>query len=453
MSSHKNKRQKTSKMEEIFEAYYNAHVSIQELAQRSNKSARTIYRYIGLVKKGKLDSDIPNKSRSGRPRVFDDRIFIRIQELKTEIPERSAISIQKLLQKEFESRVPSLSSIRSFLHERGLLSSTHLSNQGYIVFEREQPNDLWQIDIAGVQVYGDLNNCYLIALLDDCSRFILAAQYYPDQQVKWVVDILRQAIERHGRPNQILADNGLQFKAMMREHESTYETILNHLGIEPIYAKAHHPQTKGKLERWFGTVLQQFYPDALARIKSATSMSLAELNSLFMEWVEWYNTQKPHRSLPGNRTPIDVFINKNPRVHRPLETPVNWARYLSDISQRKVRKTNSIQYNQETFSIPPGYAGKIVDIVDFSGKLQVFYNDTFVIEHQISKTPSIEEIISTSKRIVSQSGSIKYNNQYFYLGYKLKGKTAFLKVNEEEELILVYIDNVLVKTFPLENKS
>lgn len=67
---------------------------------------------------------------------------------------------------------------------------------------------MWQIDIAGVQTIGHLQKLYLIAILDDCSRFIVAAKYFKIQKGVNVVQVVRDAIIAHGRPNQILADNG-----------------------------------------------------------------------------------------------------------------------------------------------------------------------------------------------------------------------------------------------------
>jgi transposase InsO family protein len=449
MSSRMKREEKNETKKAAFEAYYNGNLPAEEIARRAGTSPRTIYRYLRAVKAGLDPAVVPKKTRPGRPRLYQAPIFARALELKTEIPQRSAIIVRKILLKEFRPPVPAISTLRAFLHDHNPTSAGKAMHKGYVVFERAQPNDLWQVDIAGVQYYGPVGGVYLIALLDDCSRFIVAAQFYPDQQVKWVIDVIRQAVEKYGRPNQVLADNGAQFKGMVRGQESTYELVLKDLGIEPIYARAHHPQTKGKLERWFGTVLRQFYPEALAHVNAHGGTNLTQLNQLLAEWVEWYNTQKSHRSLPGRTTPAGVFCEKQPRVYRPLEAPVNWGRYLGHRTRRKVRKTNLVQYCQHTYPIPAGHAGKLVDLCEYGGHLRVFSENTLLVEHVLQDALPLEEILQTHTRVVSQSGTFKFRKNTLYVGQKLAGKTVSVKVDEEEGRALVYIDQILVKTFDL----
>jgi len=81
-----------------------------------------------------------------------------------------------------------------------------------VKFERANPNDLWQIDLARFQTVGYLGKLYLIALLDDHSRYIIAAEYFKSQKGTNVIKVIRDAIIAYGRPNQILADNGTQFR-------------------------------------------------------------------------------------------------------------------------------------------------------------------------------------------------------------------------------------------------
>jgi putative transposase len=111
---------------------------------------------------------------------------------------------------------------------------------------------------AGVQTIGHLGKLYLIALIDDCSRFVVSARYFPHQKGKNVIYIIKEAFTNFGRPNQILADNGTQFRTLMTGFETKYIHLLKTLGVEPIFARPHHPQTKGKIERWFGVVVQMW---------------------------------------------------------------------------------------------------------------------------------------------------------------------------------------------------
>ena len=139
-----------------------------------------------------------------------------------------------------------------YIRDKGLTYKNKDPKRGYVKFERKQPNDLWQIDIAGVQTAGHLENLYLIALLDDSSRFIVAAEYFKNQKGTNIIKIIRDGVMAYGRLNQILADNGTQFKNIVGELGTKYTKHSENLDIKPIFSKPRHPETKRKLERWFG---------------------------------------------------------------------------------------------------------------------------------------------------------------------------------------------------------
>ena len=71
-----------------------------------------------------------------------------------------------------------------------------------------------------------MEKLYLIALLDDNSRFIVAAEYFKDQRGLNVLKIIRNAVMAYGRPNQILADNGTQFRNLIGELGTKYTKSL-----------------------------------------------------------------------------------------------------------------------------------------------------------------------------------------------------------------------------------
>lgn len=306
--------------EEARELHHNKGLSIEELASRYRRSNRTIYRWLKKNYQEKSLDQQNTKKKYKRSRKYAPEIFNRIGDLKKEVPQRSVPIVWKLLKEEFPNDTPSLSTIRKYIRDNGLTYKNKDPTRGYVKFERIQPNDLWQIDIAGVQTVGHLEKLYLIALIDDYSRFIVAAEYFKDQKGITIIKIIRDAVLAYGRPNQILADNGTQFRNLIGELGTKYSKLLENLDIKPIFAKPRHPETKGKLERWFGTVKQMFLVEARYNVKNNPTITLREFNQMFKEWVEWYNTEKLHRSLPGNNPPIKRFLDAEDRVFRPLNS-------------------------------------------------------------------------------------------------------------------------------------
>lgn len=431
--------------EEARELHHNKGLSIEELASRYGKSKRTIFRWVKTNYQERLLDQQHIKKKCKRSRKYDPEIFNRIRDLKKELPQRSAPIVWKLLKKEFPNDTPSISTIRKYIRDNGLTYKHKDSPQGYVKFERKRPNDLWQIDIAGVQTVGHLEKLYLIALIDDHSRFIVAAEYFKDQKGINIIKIIRDAVLAYGRPNQILADNGTQFRNLMGELGTKYTKLLENLDIKPIFAKPRHPETKGKLERWFGTVKQMFLGEARYRVKNNPHIKLQEFNQMFKEWIEWYNTEKPHRSLPGNNPPVKRFLDSKNRVFKPLKVKVNWNRWLYETEWRKVNKYNEIHYKSQKFHIPPGYSGTKIEVIEYEDKIEIYYRERLIITHPYN----VPLLLKRKKRKITTNGNIMYKGKAYSIDYKLAGKTVEVQEINGEKNLLVYLNNVLLKTLDL----
>ncbi|MFX0097965.1 MAG: DDE-type integrase/transposase/recombinase [Candidatus Hodarchaeota archaeon] len=281
------KKKKDTLKRDAFTLYHNKRVSMKELARRFDRSARTIRRWIQDVKQEGMVLEPRQVTRRTRARAYVDAVFDRIIELKLENPLRSAVIVHKMLTSELGEDCPSLSLVRKHLAGKGLSERKGNKRTGYVKFTRPRPNDLWQIDIAGVRTIGHLGKVYLHAILDDHSRFVVAARYHVDQRGINVLRLLRDAFEEYGLPRQILADNGSQFRNVLGELGTKYSNFLEMIDVEPIFASPRHPQTKGKLERWFGTVVQGFLAEARFRVEKETRMTIAGFNKLLGEWISW----------------------------------------------------------------------------------------------------------------------------------------------------------------------
>ena len=428
--------------------YYNQGLRIEDIANKMRKSIRTIYRWLTLATQEISPVCHKSKKKYNRAKKYPSEVINRIVEFKKELPQRSASLVHTLLKKEFPDTCPSISYVRKIVREQGLTYKSIEQKQGYRRFQRSKPNDMWQIDIAGVQTVEHLKQVYLIAILDDCSRYVVAAQYFKDQLGFNVIKTVRDAVLAHGRPNEILADNGTQFKNILGDLGTKYSRLLQSLGIKPIFARSRHPQTKGKLERWFGTVEKMFLLEARFFAKNHPEYSLAEFNQKFEEWVRWYNSEKPHRSLPDRCPPAKIFFETEDRIFRPLQTTVNWNRWLHEFSQRKVNKYNEIHYKSQLFSVPPGYSGSKIDVIEYENKIELYFKENLLITH-----PYEVEITSkkTGKptRKIRKNGTIAYNGKIYSIDYKLANKTVEVQESDNGRKLLVYLNGTLLKTLNL----
>jgi transposase InsO family protein len=385
----------------------------------------------------------PTRVHRTRAKLYPANVFQRIADLKRENARRTAVIIHRLLEEEFPGECPSESLVRKYLVAEGL-TDPEKSRAGYVKFTRNRANDLWQIDIAGVQTVGHLGKLYLFAALDDHSRFAVAARYCKDQKGINVLRLLRDAFMEYGRPNQLLADNGTQFKNAINDLGTKYSQFLDALGVEPIYSRIRHPQTKGKLERWFGTVIRSFLTEARFYIHAHPEATIETLNTMLQEWVHWYNFEKRHRSLPGRGTPASAYLDDPGRINRPMETDVDWDRWFLITTVRVVSKYNTISYKKETIQLPPGYAKCKVSIAEIEGRFEVYHGDTCLASHDVDL--AIEAICNkTQERKVNSNGIVKYHRKEYNAGSLLAGKTVTIRETCQGHKIAIYFNGVLVK--------
>ena len=188
-----------------------------------------------------------------------------------------------------------------------------------------------------------------------------------------------------------------------------------------------------------------FLGEALFKVKQNPDYSLTDFIQIFKNWVEWYNTEKPHRSMPGNNPPIKRYFDAEDRFFRPLQANVNWNRWLHEIEQRKVNKYNEIHYKSQKFHIPSGYSGTRVEVIEYEDKIELYYRDQLIITH------SYNVPINQKKKIrkITHNGTIKYKGKLYTIDYKLSGKTVEVQEINDGKNILVYMKGVLLKTLDL----
>lgn len=218
-------------------------------------------------------------------------------------------------------------------------------------FVAKEPNDLWQADIQGKMYFPYLGDAYLIANIDDHSRFILGAKWFSRQTQMNVFRVWYHCLFRWGLPKRMLHDKGSQYKANARftqtgEYaQSTYEYYARELGIELIFA--HRSQTKGKIERFWRFVQRDFVRENL-KVRS-----FHELNQAFFKWQIKFNEEFKSDGLGMNkRTPAQVY--QPSEVRKPKQ---ELAQLLTITLRRYVYTDSTISLFGIRYKIPTGYIG------------------------------------------------------------------------------------------------
>ncbi|MFH1306827.1 MAG: DDE-type integrase/transposase/recombinase [Candidatus Micrarchaeota archaeon] len=168
-----------------------------------------------------------------------------------------------------------------------------VKRKAWVRWERKHSNSLCHTD------WTKLGDKWLIAYEDDASRFIVGYGLFDSPTTENSLKVLRGAIMAHGKPKAMLTGHDSQFfsnaSEKIQKGPTKFERFLEANKIKHIVGGVNHPQTNGKLERFFGTVKSK----------------LDEFESLD-ELMHWYNYIKPHMSLDFDEleTPAQAFERK-----------------------------------------------------------------------------------------------------------------------------------------------
>ena len=179
-------------------------------------------------------------------------------------------------------------------------------------FERARPNQLWQTDLFTFVLKRQNRRLHLVGFMDDHSRFVVGYGLHASASSALVLEVLRSAIASYGPPEEILTDNGPQYVTW--RGKSQFSRELEQQGIRQIVSRPKHPQTLGKVERFWGTLWREC-------LQRAVFLDLEDARRRIGLFIDHYNFQRPHQGLEG-ATPADRFFHAAPTVLATLKERV-----------------------------------------------------------------------------------------------------------------------------------
>ena len=179
-------------------------------------------------------------------------------------------------------------------------------------FERSKPMQMWQSDITQFTMGPSSMRVYLTVFMDDHSRYIVSWRLMSRQTSDLVMDAFKDGVVRFGKPQEVLTDQGRQYFAW--RGKSDFEKSLEHEGIKHVVSRAHHPQTLGKCERFWETVVNEFWT-------RAKPQDLEEARIRLKLFIDHYNHHRPHQGLDGE-VPADRFFGVAKEVRDVIEKSV-----------------------------------------------------------------------------------------------------------------------------------
>ena len=187
------------------------------------------------------------KDKSTRPKTVHTKITSEIESEVIRLRKETGFGEDKLT--EYFSDI-SHKIVNKILNKNGLTNPNENRSKRikYIRWQREHPNSLWQMDVSDQKIKGK----YCFAVIDDCSRYCLGLFALNNISTVIINKLLDDLIKVHGKPREILTDNGSVFG--LRSKHSQFDRWCNRRSIKHIRTAIHSPTTTGKIERFFQTL-------------------------------------------------------------------------------------------------------------------------------------------------------------------------------------------------------
>jgi putative transposase len=325
------------------------HYGTKEFAPKTIEFWVRAYRrfgFDGLKPKGRSDK--------GSVRNIPEQLKEKILALRREHRELSVTLFYEKLVKEvlFLPQDISYSTLYRFLKKEGMVGKVETKSPDRKRFSYEEVNILWQGDMAVgpyLVVSGKKVRTSLFAFIDDCSRLVPYAEFMLSEKFDSLKHVFKEALTRRGIPKMLYVDNGKVYRS------DQFSIACASLGITLIHTRPYDPASKGKIERFFGTVRQRFLPT----LTKEDLASLETLNQTFWRWLEEDYHRKVHSSL--KMSPLDMFMSQFSRV-KMVEDPKALDALFLKREKRKVKHDSTISVNSLLFEVPPQFIGQQVEV-------------------------------------------------------------------------------------------
>ena len=338
-------RQRGRLVRELAEAEH-----VGPFGDRVRVSRVTLDRWIRAWRAGGFDALVPS-TRKVEPRT-PATVLELAAALKREVPGRTAAQVAAILAEHAPGTAPSPRTLQR--HFARLELNTRPDGTpptAFGRFEAAAPNDRWTGDALHGPVLAG-RKTYLFAFLDDHSRLLTGYRWGHSEDTLRLEAALRAGIASRGLPTTVYLDNG---SAMV---SGQLLRALATLGIRLVHSQPGRPQGRGKIERLFRTVREQFLvelstPDALARVDGLTG-----LNELFTGWVETIYHHRVHTET--GQTPLARFGTASPPAP---PTPAQLREAFLWVERRAVTKTATVSLHGNVYQVDAALVGRRVDLV------------------------------------------------------------------------------------------
>ena len=312
-------------------------------------ATRTLEDWYYAFKKSGFDGLKPKaRSDRGKPRRLSSK---QQQWILDQVRAFPGVPVKLLYRqwKQADATLPALSAVYRWLehndldaHGRRYLLRQNIPGPTK-VFEAPGANDLWIVDFSPgpfLALHPKTLPTHLCVIIDDHSRLIPHAAYAPNADTQALLACLKEALRRRGLPRKLYCDNGGPF---INHH---LRIVCANLGIRLVHSKVGRPWSRGKVERMFRTLQQDF--EAGLRLPGQAVGSLEELNGKLARWLQEVYHPRLHEGI--GESPQERFARALPLL-RPMDPHLDLDRLCYTRIDRTVRKDGTVRIDNDLYEV------------------------------------------------------------------------------------------------------
>jgi len=351
--------------------------SVTDVARRYGVARQTVHEWLRRYARDGLGGLADRGSRPlSCPHQMAPVVEARVVEMRRAHPGWGPRTILFWLDRAGVSPLPGRSSVERCLVRHGLVTpqARKRKRSDYVRWERSRAMELWQMDIVGGVRIVDGSEAKIVSGIDDHSRFAVSARVVARATARPVCDALRDAMQAHGVPEQILTDNGKVFTARFGPGPGPvlFDRICTDNGIKHLLTAPRSPTTTGKVERWHKTLRREF-------LDGKVFASIADAQAQLDAWVWHYNFERPHQSI-GRVPPIERFRLAEPR-EKPATPLAEAAMASGPVTTRRVSAKGTIGFATVSYQAGAWLAGQTVEVVCEGGLVQIHHRGVLIATH------------------------------------------------------------------------
>lgn len=409
----------------------NGDKTISEISREIRRSRNTVRKWVKDYERENIFG-LKNKPRGSQTPLDSDTKELII-EFKQKNRSRSARKIRDILEKEYQIKVHR-QTVWRVLKSAGENKKEKKQLKPDKDFEYPYPNDCWQIDIMDGIHFKETGMVYLHLIIDDHSRNTVAGEFFKSRGANHTFRVMREAFEENGMPKRMLADRATNFKSALGKGLTRYERILKVLGIQSMFSSPGHPKSRGKIERLFGFIQEDF-------LSEHRFTGLEDLNAKFKEWMEWYSKEHKHSSL-NDQTPFERYNGVNKRFSE-LDLDDVFCEYY----RRKVRKNATVSFRKNIYPVDPKSIGEYVELRLFDERVRIFKGEEMLGTYDSSIDYKAKHLRRVHNRKVKKNGRIKFQNFWYLIGQDYIGKQVeVIRVRDQIRIFLPGNKQIIFKS-------